>query len=305
MIKNNWLEEMFTSEEKHSYKIKDILINTKTAFQKVMLLEMETYKKTLVLDGEVQSTELDEYIYHESIVHPAMLLHPNPKRVLILGGGEGATLREVLKYKSLEEVVMVDIDGEVVDFCRKYLQIFHQGSFDDPRATLVINDAKDYLANHDAKFDVIISDLCCPIEGSPSCFLYTIEFYQILKKHLTEKGVLLVQSGPGDIPGFKVFSSINATLKEVFAKVIPFSSYVPSFIIPWGFNIAVNDASQDILAFSDNIEVFLGEKLIVDNLKYYDSGAHLRMFSMPKHLRNILANEVNIITDKNPCFLFK
>ena len=235
-----------------------------------------------------------------------MILHPNPKRVLILGGGEGATLREVLKHKSVKEVVMVDIDGEVVDFCKEHLEMFHKGAFDDPRTTLIIGDAKEYIYNKDEKFDVIISDLCCPLEDSPAKMLYTVEFYNVLKTRLTENGIFLAQTGPGDIPGFKVYSSIYATLNEVFESIHPFSSLVPSFIVPWGFQIALNNIKQNpLLLTKEEIDSLLDERLINNDLGYYDSVAHQRMFNMPKHLTKILKNETNIISEDKPCCLYK
>ncbi|MFC1485289.1 fused MFS/spermidine synthase [bacterium] len=306
MIKGDWLVEHFTPYEKHSYKIKKVLIDTETKFQKVLLLDLESYKKSLVLDGELQSTELDEFIYHESIVHPAMILHPNPERILILGGGEGATLREVLKHKSVKEVVMLDIDGEVIDFCKEYLDMFHKGSFFDHRVNLVITDARDYILKENEKFDVIISDLCCPIENSPACMLYTSEFYSVLKTRLNKNGMFLAQSGPADIPQFGLFSSIYCTLKNVFKDVYPFSSLVPSFIVPWGFNLAITNVTQNPMNILINeVDKLLEFKLKNNDLRYYDGMSHLKMFNMSKHLRNQLISQKNIITNDKPFYLFK
>jgi len=307
MLKIEWLEENFTPFEKHSLKIKNVLIDTKTEFQKVMLVDTESYKRCLVLDGELQSSELDEFIYHESIVHPTMLLHQNPERILILGGGEGATLREVLKYKSVKEVVMLDIDGEVVEFCKEHLKMFHKNAFADQRLKLEIMDAKDYILNRSEKFDVIISDLCCPVADSPACSLYTKEFYKVLKTRLNLGGIFLVQSGPCEIPQFELFVSIHETLRAVFDSVYPYSSFVPSFTVPWGFNIAFNGKNQNFAGFE--VEKLLKERLFNNDLRYYDGKTHKKMFNLPKHLRSILETNKGkidkIITEKSLCFLFK
>ena len=309
MLKDNWLEENFTPFEKHFYKIKNVIVDTQTKFQKAMLVETESYKKCLVLDGELQSSELDEFIYHESIVHPAMLLNSNPERILILGGGEGATLREVLKHKSVKEVVMLDIDADVIEFCKEHLPMFHKNSFFDERLKLEIIDAKDYILNRDEKFDVIISDLCCPVENSPACSLYTKEFYEVLKTRLNVDGVFLAQSGPCEIPQFELFAAIHQTLKSVFKTVYPFSSFVPSFVIPWGFNIAFNNVNQNFAGFE--VERLIKQRFLrndENDLRYYDGKTHKKMFNLPKHLRKILAetkNSKNIITEKSLQFLFK
>ncbi len=306
MFKNNWLEENFTPYEKHLFKIKNVLVDKKTKFQQMMLVDMELYKRCLILDGELQSSELDEFVYHESIVHPAMIFHGNPERALILGGGEGATLREVLKYKSVKEVVMVDIDGEVIEFCKEYLPMFHKNSFYDERAKIVICDAKDYIFNKNEKFDVIISDLCCPIEDSPAASLYTKEFYEVLKTHLNPAGLFLVQAGPAEIPQFRLFSLINKTLRSVFPEVFPFSITVPSSIVSWGFQLASLNPSRDPLANSDfEIDTLINQKLFVNDLNFYDGITHRRMFSLPKHLRKLLDEETEIIAEKNLHFLFK
>ncbi|MEM2757695.1 MAG: spermidine synthase, partial [Sulfolobales archaeon] len=114
--------------------LKNVLVNTKTKYQSVQIVELEEFGKALILDGLIQSSQADEFVYHESLVHPALLTHPNPKKVLIIGGGEGAALREVLKHPTVTNAVMVDIDGELVELSKRYLEEMHNGSFNDPRS---------------------------------------------------------------------------------------------------------------------------------------------------------------------------
>jgi len=118
-------------------KVSNVYVSTRTKYQEVQIVDLEGFGRALVLDGYVQSTEVDEFLYHESLVQPAMTTHPNPARVLIIGGGEGATLREVLKHGTVVEAVMVDIDGELVEYAKKYLGVMHRGSFNDPRAKVL------------------------------------------------------------------------------------------------------------------------------------------------------------------------
>ena len=146
-------------------QVRQVLYSGETAYQRVEILESELFGRSLVLDGKTQSTERDEHLYHEALVHPAMLLHLGPRTVFIGGGGEGGTLREVLAHRSVERVVMLDLDREVVDLCRRYLPQHHQGSFNDPRVELCHQDAREYLANSDERFDVMIMDLVDPLEG--------------------------------------------------------------------------------------------------------------------------------------------
>ena len=122
-----WVIEPISNDLIQAEKVLSTLIEYKTDFQEVKIIEGSCFGKSLILDGKTQSTELDEYIYHESLVHPAMIYHEIPKNILIVGGGEGATLRETLKHNSVESVIMVDIDQELINLCKKLLKNHHQG----------------------------------------------------------------------------------------------------------------------------------------------------------------------------------
>ncbi|MFN4220523.1 MAG: spermidine synthase, partial [bacterium] len=127
-----WYYEYHSTYEVHAHAVKNVIIRTRSKYQQIDIIESYNTGKILILNSEPQSTQVDEHIYHETLVHPAMIYHPNPKNVLIIGGGEGATLREVLKYKSVEKVIMVDIDEELNKIAREYLKEWHQNSFSDP-----------------------------------------------------------------------------------------------------------------------------------------------------------------------------
>ncbi|MDI6758006.1 MAG: methyltransferase domain-containing protein, partial [Endomicrobiia bacterium] len=238
--KGTWLTEYFTPEEKHSHLIKKFLIRKKTKFQNVILADSASFQRCLILDGEMQSAESDECIYHESLVHPAMMSREAPRKALIMGGGEGATARELLRYKSLEKIVMVDIDQEVVEFCKKYLGKWHRGAFSDKRVELVVDDAKRYVETTPEKFDMIISDLPTPVEGGPAYALYTVEFYKTLKTKLASGGILAIQAGSGNLLQFKFHKMLFSTLRRLFADVKAYYSYVPSFDVPWAFITATD-----------------------------------------------------------------
>ena len=158
-ISGKWFVETIFPDLAVMLRVQKVLYSGKTQFQEVEILESQVFGRSLVLDGKTQSTEKDEHIYHESLVHPAMLMHPQPRTVFIGGGGEGGTLREVLAHRSVEKAVMLDLDREVVDLCRHYLPHHHQGSFDDPRVELRHEDARAYLKNCSQQFDVMVMDL--------------------------------------------------------------------------------------------------------------------------------------------------
>lgn len=191
-----WINEYISPWDIYSHGITQILAYKKTQYQEVYVVESGEYGKALVLDGKWQSCTGDEFIYHETLVHPALITHKSPKTVLILGGGEGATIREVLRWKSIERVMMIDIDGEVVQACKDHLPEMHQQAFDDPRVELVIADALELLDTTTDKWDIIISDLCDPIEEGPSYPLFTQEYFQKLQRVLADGGYVMVQSGP-------------------------------------------------------------------------------------------------------------
>ncbi|CAN1217266.1 Thermospermine synthase ACAULIS5 [Linum perenne] len=231
-----WYEECIDHYLKWSFALNSVLQKATSQFQDIALLDTKPFGKALVIDGKMQSAEADEFVYHECLVHPSLLSHPMPRNVFIMGGGEGSTAREVLKHKTVEKVVMCDIDKEVVEFCRTHLTVNHQ-AFSNIKLHLVINDAKAELEKREEKFDIIVGDLADPVEGGPCYQLYTKTFYQqILKPKLSPHGIFVTQAGPAGILTHKeVFSSIYNTLKHVFKYVVAYSAHVPSFSDTWGW----------------------------------------------------------------------
>ncbi|MQF64744.1 spermidine synthase [SAR202 cluster bacterium AC-409-J13_OGT_754m] len=285
------------------YRIKKILYSGKTEYQSVDIIETDTLGTSLVLDGKTQSTSVDEYIYHESLVHPAMIAHSNPRKVFIGGGGEGATLREVLNHRSVEAVVMLDLDSEVVDLCRNYLAKHSDGSFDDNRLTLIHADAREYLLNSNELFDVIILDLVDPLEEGTAYTLYTKEFYTIAKNRLNADGILVTQSGPSGLLHYKeCFSPIYRTLMTIFPDVRPYNIHIPAFGTMWGFSLAFAERQESEVFDYEAVDRKIEER-IISTLKAYDSVTHKHMFSLPLYLRNGLDEETRIVKDDNPVFM--
>lgn len=220
------------------FKINKILAQAKTPYQEVLLVDLEEFGRALVIDNLIQSTERDEFLYHEALVHPAMVLHPNPRRVLVIGGGEGATLREVLKHNTVEKAVMVDIDEKVVEFAKQYLGFMHQGSFDDPRAEVVIMDGLNYVKESPEKsFDVVILDLTDPYAGPAARPLYSEEFYRDVYRILSDDGVMVTQAGNSFFYR-EAYDYVYNNVKKVFPVVAEYWNYVPSFAYTCNFVLA-------------------------------------------------------------------
>lgn len=296
-----WFLESFTKNQLHSFKVKRIISSHFTKFQKVDIVELEIFGKTLFLNGKIQSAEIDEFIFHESLVLPPLLTHPKPSDVLIIGGGEGATLREVLKDRAVKNAVMVDIDKELVEECRKHLPEWSKGAFEDKRAKVYFEDGKVFVEKLDRKFDLVILDLSEPVEDAPSVELFTREFYQKIYEILKEDGILSVQAGSTDPFYCQFFSSIAKTLETVFPIVRPYWTFVFSFRMPWGFVCA--SKKYDPLKIDEREIKERMEERGVNSQRFYHEGIHRALFSLPLYLiENI--ESASIITKDNP-FLWK
>jgi len=284
------------------HSIKEILYSGQTKFQSAELIRSGAFGKCLILDGKIQSSEIDEFVYHQALVQPAMITHPCPETVFIAGGGEGATLREVLSHNTVKRAVMVDIDEEVIAICKKYLPEYSLGSFEDKRTELYHTDARDYLAKCGKAFDIIIIDLPDPIEEGPAYLLYTQEFYQLVRDRLTSNGIISVQSGSASWAELLNFSAVFNTLKSVFPIVCPYQVDIPCFGGPWGFCLASLNLNPVLLSATE-IDNRLSARQLKD-LKFYDGLTHQGMFSLPRHLRDELPRQARLITDNQPLYIY-
>lgn len=224
--------------DRYSYRLSRVVHHGKTAFQNVLIADTYSFGRILVLDGAIQSAEEDEPVYHELLVQPAMLRHPEPRDVLIIGGGEGATLREVLAHRSVRSATMVDLDREVVELCREHLTSWHQGAFDDPRVRLVYDDGRKFVAGSDDRYDVVIIDVVDMLDNGPAQALYTRQFYELLKQRLRPEGIVVVQGLEFSFLDDKSHAALARTLRTVFPEVHSYKVHVPSFLSAWGFLIA-------------------------------------------------------------------
>lgn len=294
----NWIEDYFNRYETHKHAVKSVICRVQSPVQEITIVDSCNYGRCLILDNEFQSAETDEFIYHEALVHPALVLHPEVKTALVLGGGEGATLREILKYRSIKKAVMVDIDGEMIACAKKFLPTFHTGAFDDGRVQLIIEDGRKYVEQTAEQFDVIIIDVNDPLENGLSNKLFTLEFYQILAARLKTDGIIVVQSGAASYTENDGFTGICATLNAAFSHVFPYVTYIPSYALPWGFVLATrNPGNLDITG--EEIDGRIATR-INGTTRFYDSITHHAMFNLPKYLRADIQKQTRIIKDCDP-----
>lgn len=296
MLNSKWFLEQTNNDEGSFHSIKEIIYAGSSIYQRIEIIQTGSYGKCLVLDGKIQSTEVDEFIYHEALVHPALILHDLPRRILIGGGGEGATAREALKHPSISEIFIVDLDRDVVELSKQYLKEWHKGAYEDKRVKIFFDDARKFIEKSD-NFDIIIIDLPEPFEGGPALLLYTKEFYKKAYDHLNKDGIFATQATSSAVNNLNVFTAIINTIKQVFPVVRPYIVNVPSFHTPWGFVLA-----------SKNKDPFdLSEEIIKDRLgrlkgtlRFYDYETHRGIFSLPKYIREAIEKESTVITDSFP-----
>lgn len=295
-----FLEEI-TPYESMLRRMDEILAKRTTKFQELTLFRSEGFGKVLILDKDAQSTERDEHVYHDTLVHPALLAHPEPKSVFIVGGGEGATLREVLKHPSVERAVMVDIDDELIEIAKELLPEWHQGAFEDPRSDVYAEDARAWLEHHDEQFDVILVDLTDPVgEDSPARFLFTVEWYDLLKKRLKPGGFVAMQAGMLLLTHHREHPVIHRTVREVFAHVRTYRTYIPGYFLQFGFILA-SDHTDPLTIDTATYQTRLDQRGL--KLRYLNAPLITSQFALPNDLIEAIEAETMVSTDAEPFWL--
>jgi spermidine synthase len=299
---DKWFADIVNKDFRQLYRLEEVLYSGRTRYQSVRIIRIAGFGLCLVLDGKIQSSERDEFIYHEGLVQPAMVAHPRPETVFIAGGGEGATLREVLRHPTVKRAVMVEIDADVVALSRKYLPGLSAGAFEDPRAELYQTDAREFLENSRDKFDIIIIDLPDPLEEGPAYRLFTKEFYRTVSGRLTAGGLIAVQAGSALLSELLNLSAVNNTLKRIFPIVAVGAAHMPVFGAPWGFCFASRKRDPSRLAPDEVDEIIAARGLA--GLKFYDGRTHLGMFMLPRYVRDALAGQRRVIMDDDPLYVY-
>ena len=283
-----WYVEEFSPAEQHHHAVDRVLYAGRSQFQDIGIVQSPVFGKMLILDGDTQSSQADEKIYHEALVHPAMAGASDRAEVLILGGGEGATLREALRCPDVRRATMVDIDGDVVELSKKHLPEWSNGAFDDSRARVIIGDALKFLAEDKDRYGVIISDLTEPLEDSPSNPLFCDAVFKDIKNRLAPGGVYVLQASTAGFHNLSLHAKMARTLRKYYKFVTSFYTHVPAFDNDWAF-IACSD-SVDLSQLDDGqIETYC-KQLESENF-FYDAQTHRRIFALPLYLRRALAQE--------------
>jgi spermidine synthase len=286
-----WYVEQFTPDEQHHHAVEEVYYAGRTAFQDVALIRTAAFGKMLVLDGDTQSSQADERIYHEALVHPALAACADRSEVLILGGGEGATLREVLRRSDVRRCTMVDIDGEVVELSKRFLPEWSAGAFGDARARVLIGDALEFLRAGGETYGAIVSDLTEPLADSPSNPLFCEAVFRDVKRRLAPGGVYVLQASTAGFHNMRLHAKMARTLRGYYRYVRSFYTHVPAFDNDWAF-LACSDAADVAALDAARIEAYV-TGLRGENY-FYDAQTHRRLFSLPLYLRRELEKDGDV-----------
>lgn len=271
-----------------AFKIDKILHEVRTEHQHLIIFENQRLGRVMALDGAIQTTEADEFIYHEMLTHVPILAHGLARKVLIIGGGDGGMLREVCRHPSVDQITMVEIDNAVVEMCKVYLPNHSNGAYNDPRLQLVIDDGMNFLRHCTEQFDIIISD--CPDPQGPAEVLFSEDFYQACHRCLTEKGILVAQNGTP----FMQLDEVKTTAKRVSALFNDWHFYtaaVPTYIGgAMTFAWAAKDKGFRHQSLALLRERFAGSGIVT---RYYNADIHNAAFALPNYVLQAIGKADN------------
>ena len=280
------------------YTVNRTLHRAATKYQKVELVDTDEFGKVLLLDDITQVAEKNDFMYHEPMVHPALASHPKPQNILVVGGGDGGTVREVIKYPTVKRVELAELDEGVIRFSRKYLGGVNNDSFDDGRVRINITDGRRFVEERPGEFDVVIMDMTDPF--GPSNMLYTKEFYRLAKRAMRDRAGIFVMHTESPVSRPAAFSCIQKTLGSVFKSVNPFYMYIQMYAVLWS-----------VTAASDGIDLAAAKPAAIDKklakygikgLKMYNGATHAAMRTPYPYITDILSRRARIITDAKPDF---
>lgn len=280
---SRWIEETLHPDFRTALKADSVLYDSETAHQRLVLFENATFGRVLTLDGVVQVTEGDEFIYHEMLAHLPLLAHGAARKVLIVGGGDGGLLEEVLKHPGVEKVTQVEIDAGVIDFSKRYLSSICRNAYDDPRLDLVIADGVDFVAQCGERYDVAIVDSTDPV--GPGEVLFSDTFYGKAKTCLAPGGILVTQNGVPFLQGEELKNTMRA-FRALFADAACYLAAVPSYT---GGVMAFGWGCDDAAKRQTSLEV-LQERYKASGIatRYYNPAVHQAAFALPNHIAELI-----------------
>ncbi len=261
------------------FRVDELLYEDKTDHQHLVIFHNAAFGRVMALDGIVQTTEKDEFIYHEMLAHVPLIAHGHPSRVLIIGGGDGATLREVAKHRQVEKIVMVEIDSRVIEICRRYLPGHSAGAFEDHRLELVIDDGLNFVSRANSRFDVIITDSTDPI--GPGETLFGERFYRACRDRLAPGGILVTQNGVCFMQ-LEEAATTARHFKTLFADWHFYSAAVPTYV----GGIMVFGWASDDRRLRHLSQAEIEGRYLQSGIKtrYYTPEIHKASFALPRYL---------------------
>lgn len=284
MTADRWIDETLHTNLCSRYRAERVLYESRSEHQHLVLFENPTFGRMLALDGAIQTTERDEFIYHEMLAHVPILAHGKARRVLIIGGGDGGMLEEVLKHKTVERVTMVEIDASVVTFSREHLSKICGQAFEDPRTNLVIADGARFVAEAAERYDVVIVDSTDPI--GPGAVLFTESFYRHCHRILGPGGILVTQNGVPFMQADELRGSLTH-FRRIFRDATCYLATIPTYTGgPMAFGWASDDGGLRALP-----EAVLAARLAATAIvtRYYTPAVHVAAFALPPYIAEIIA----------------
>jgi spermidine synthase len=275
IIMEFWFTEKQTKDFGITMRVKKIHHSEKTEFQQLDMVETDEFGNMLLLDGMVMTTEKDEFVYHEMVAHVPLFTHPNPENVLVVGGGDGGVIREILKHPEVKKATLVDIDGKVIEYSKKYLPSI-AGKLDDPRVEVKVDDGFMHIAQSENEYDVIMVDSTEPV--GPAVNLFTKGFYEGIAKALKEDGLFVAQT---DNPWFQQDLIRNAykDVKETFPVTRLYTASIPTY--PSGlWTFTMGSKKHDPLEVTE-------DRFHEIDTKYFTPEIHRAAFVLPKFVKDL------------------
>ena len=265
------------------YACEEIYFDSATEHQRLVIFKSAKFGRMMMLDGVTQTTEADEFIYHEMLAHTPILAHGNARKVLIIGGGDGGMLREVLRHKSVEKCTMVEIDETVVDLSKEYLPNHSAGAFDDPRTDLIFADGADFVKNPPDTYDVMIVDSTDPI--GPGEVLFQDTFYANARTCLTSDGILVTQNGVPFMQPDELRNTVSH-LRHLFVDATCYMATVPTYVCgAMAFGWASPETAHRQVTLDELQRRFDTAGL---DTRYYSPAVHLGAFGLPRYVEKLL-----------------
>lgn len=277
--------EDLNAQSVYGFRYDRRLLARDTPFQKLELMESRQLGRTLLLDGCHMTSERDEFFYHEALVHPAALAHPQPQHVLILGGGDGGAAEEVLKHPSVQAVTLVDLDPVVVEVARAELRAIHHGALDDPRVAVRCGDGGEHVRSTAQRYDLVLLDLTDP--ETPAGPLYTPAFFEQVRRVLAPGGAVVMHLGAPFYEPEQV-RKLSAGLRRTFARTSCYGLHIPLYGAYWGFAVA-SDSLEPAAIDAADVAARMRQRGILD-LQYYNPEVHGALFALPNFYRRLVVD---------------